>query len=269
MAVQHGVVEQLAGAVEHDGFAAGAEAGIDGEQAFLAERRGEQEFAQVFGEHADGGFVGALFRKQAGLGFHRWHEQALAAVLDGLGDVFAGRAGGFHPVGQGLGNDAVERHFDAHEQEAVLLAAADGEHAVGRDGFERLAPLEVVAELLRVGFLLLAIHDLGGNGGLFLVDLADAATQRGVVGHAFGDDVAGAGERVVGGGDFLFGVDELGGFVGGIGGLVFQKPVGERGEAALDRLGGAGLALRAERREDVLERGHRGARRRFSSSARA
>ena len=170
--------------------------------------------------------------------------------------MLAGGTGGFHPIGQGGGGDALERNFDAHEKETLLFAAADGEHAVGRDGVERLAPLEVVAEFLRVAFLFFAIHDLGGNGGVLLVNFPDAATKRCVIGHALGDDVAGTGEGFDGGRDFHFRVEELGGFLFGIGGLVFEKEIGERGEAAFDGLGGAGLALRAEGGEDVLDGVH-------------
>ncbi len=126
---------------------------------------------------------------------------------------------------------------------------------MGGDGFEGFAPFEVVAEFLGVGFGFLAVHDFGGDGGFLLVDFADATAEGGVVCDAFGDDVAGTGEGVGCGGDFLFGVDEFRGFVVGIGGLVFEDPVGERGEAAFDGFGGAGLAFGAEGSEDVLDGG--------------
>ncbi len=64
---------------------------------------------------------------------------------------------------------------------------------------------------------------LGGNGGFLFIDLADAAAQRGIVGHALGDDVAGTGEGLDGGGDFHFRVEEFRGFLVGIGGLVFEN----------------------------------------------
>ena len=83
------MVEEFAGAVEHDGLATGAEAGVDGEQAFFAERGGQQQLAQIVSEDADGCDVGTLFGEQTGLGFHGGHQQALAAVFHGLGDVLA------------------------------------------------------------------------------------------------------------------------------------------------------------------------------------
>jgi len=56
------VGEELALRIEEHDFAAGAKTGIDGEDGALAERGGEEELAQVFGEDADGFFIGFLFQ---------------------------------------------------------------------------------------------------------------------------------------------------------------------------------------------------------------
>ena len=90
--MQDGVVQQFTRGIEHHGFAAGAKSGVDRQETLATERRGEQEFAQVFGKHADRGFVGAFFCDKARLGFHRGHEQAFAAVLDSESHLFASLA---------------------------------------------------------------------------------------------------------------------------------------------------------------------------------
>ena len=49
--VDHRVREELASGVQHRHLAASADAGIDGQNALLAKRRGEQQVAQVLREH--------------------------------------------------------------------------------------------------------------------------------------------------------------------------------------------------------------------------
>jgi len=55
---------------------------------------------------------------------------------------------------------------------------------------QRLVPLEVVAEFRRLGVLFLAIEHLAGDGGLFLIKLAQRGTGFSAVTDALGDDVA-------------------------------------------------------------------------------
>ena len=86
------VVEELSLGVEADELAPRPEAGIEGEEPLLAERRGEQELAEVVGEDADRLRVGPLLRGQADLRFHRVGEEPPVAVLDGQPDLFGGRA---------------------------------------------------------------------------------------------------------------------------------------------------------------------------------
>ena len=71
---------------------------------------------------------------------------------------------------------------------------------------------------------------------------------------------AGTGQRLDNGRDFHLRIEEFGGLLVGIGGLVFEDEIRQRGQSALDRLGRPGLALRPERSENVLHRrqGQRG-----------
>ncbi len=84
------VVEELSLGVEADDLAARPEAGIEGEDALLPERRGEQELAEVVGEDADRLRVGPLLRGQADLRLHGVGEEPPVAVLDGQPDLFGG-----------------------------------------------------------------------------------------------------------------------------------------------------------------------------------
>jgi hypothetical protein len=144
------VVQELALAIEEHDLAAGADAGVDGHDGLLAERGGEEEFAQVVGEDLDAGFVGALFGLEAHLGFHRGAEEAFAGVLHGEDDLVGGGALALHEqllhLGEGGG---LVGQLHAHHEKQLLFAAAHREDAVAGGLRERLAPLEVVLEFLR------------------------------------------------------------------------------------------------------------------------
>ncbi len=76
-----------AGGIEDDGFATGAEAGVDSEEAFLTQRGGEEELAQIIGEDLDGGSIGEFLRGETHFCFHRWHKQSLAGIFGGRGHM--------------------------------------------------------------------------------------------------------------------------------------------------------------------------------------
>ncbi len=257
------VVEEFSLGVEDDGFAACAESWVDGEEAFLAERSGEEEFADVVCEDADGFGIRLFLGGEPGLGFHGGEEESLAAVAGGEADlVGSGAAAGDGEAFDGV-EGAVFRDGHAEHEEAFFFAAAHGEEAVAGNFGEGFAPFEVVAVFGGVVVRFLACEDLAGDGGFFLVDLADGAADGGVVGDSFGDDIAGTCEGFLGGLDaeFLLAVlteepDGFRGWVGGGIGLGGEKPLGEGFEAFFLCDGGAGAAFRAEGSEDVLEAGH-------------
>ena len=154
-------MQQLALAIEQHAFAAGAKARVDREHGPLAERRGEEQFAEIVGEDLDRGLVGALLRIEAHLGFHRGREQPLGGVLDREGNLRGGGALVFHEERLHLGGRGrFVGELHAHHQEGFFFAAAHREDAVRRRLRERLAPLEVILKLGGLGVGVLAVHDL-------------------------------------------------------------------------------------------------------------
>ena len=67
--------------IEHGEFATSPEAGIDGENNLLTQRRGQEKFAKVLSKDADSLLVGFLFVEQARLTLHGKAEKALEAIL--------------------------------------------------------------------------------------------------------------------------------------------------------------------------------------------
>ncbi len=103
--------------------------------------------------------------------------------------------------------DAAQRFgFDQEEQDVFAFAAADREHAVGRDGLHRLAIVVVHLELLllvdRVGHLAADHHAFVEH------ELPQSLAQVGVLADHFGDDVARAFQRVGHTGNAFFRADE-------------------------------------------------------------
>ena len=184
------VMQQLALGIEDHGLAAGAEAGVDGEGALLAQRRGEHEFAEVFGKNAGGFEIGFFLGGEAEFSFHAGEEEALAAIGGGESDLIGGRAAAADEEALGGIESPVFRDGDAKHKKAFFFAPAHGEEAVGRDGFERLRPVEIIPELGGGFVRFLAHENLAGEGGFLFVELADRGADRGIIAHAFREDIA-------------------------------------------------------------------------------
>ncbi len=158
------VVEEFALAIEEHGFAAGAEAGVDGHDVLATEGGGEEEFADVVGEDFDRGEVGGFFGFEAHLGLHGGGEEALEGVgddeaeLGGGGGRGGGGGGGFDDEALELGEgEGLVGEGDAHHDEQLLLGAAHGEEAVAGALGEGLGPVEVVLELGGLGGRVLTV----------------------------------------------------------------------------------------------------------------
>ncbi len=171
-----------------------------------ARRRGEQEIAQVGGEHFDrlvlrlGPDAQAQIDRELGLDpgpprpAGRIEQPAVARpapVGDGeaVGDGELERAQG---AARGIG----VRVGDELEVENLLaLAAHQRQRPVRRDFGQRLEEVEIVGEL-RAGRLLALAH-LRDDAAARPEILAQAADQLGVLGEALGQDRARAVERVL------------------------------------------------------------------------
>ncbi len=115
-------------------------------------------------------------------------------------------------------------------------------------------PFEVVLEL--GAFLLLARHHLRAGRALRPQQLAQLLAGPGIVAHAFGDDVARAGQRLFPRLDALFRVYKFLCFAGQIRGvLVVEQQVRQRFQSLLPGDRCTGAALGAIRLVNVFERG--------------
>jgi len=123
-------VQELALCVEADDLAAGAEAGVDGEDALGAERGGQKQLPQVLGEDLDGFVIGALLALHSRLGLHRECQEALVAIMHGGADLLRCGAVAEDELLLEELDGVVLRRGDTEGQEALVLAAADGEDAV-------------------------------------------------------------------------------------------------------------------------------------------
>ncbi len=257
------VAEQFALPVEDDDFAAGAKSGVDREHVLLAERRGEEEFTEVIGEDADGFIIGAFLDGDARLAFHREAEQALETVLRGEPDLLGGRR---FVSDKGVLDHSQRLFFgrgEAGEKHAFVLAAADGEDAVGGGGGGGFAPVEVVFKFR--AFFFFPADDFGFDDAVGEVERAHFRADCGVVAHALGEDVARSGERLgvvfdrsfhVIDGIFTARVSLRGGeWVGG--GILRPQKLGEWLEALFFRNDRARALFRTEGEVDVLERSDR------------
>ena len=208
MGEDHVVVEELSLGVEADELAPGPEAGIEGEEPLLTERRGEQELAEVVGEDADRLRVGPFLRGHADLRLHRIGEEPPVAVLDGQPDLFGDRAVSPDEHRVEEGNRLRLRRDDAEGEEFLLLAAPHREDPVGRRLGGRLFPVEVVP--VPASLRLLPGDDPGLEDGLRREELPHPGAGLFVFVHPFGDDVPRPGERLLRRGHPLFRIDEGG-----------------------------------------------------------
>ena len=157
--VDHRVFEQLAGLVEHRDLAAGAEAGVDGQHLLAADRRLEQQAAQVAGEDVDGVLLGALGQFAADLALQAGQERAGRARPSMTSDQNS--RCGWSASGEMVLRDLVGqcRHPSRCDlQDVRLLAAVDRQHAVRRDVLDRLLEVEVGSNSLPFPSGTLVLH---------------------------------------------------------------------------------------------------------------
>ena len=188
--IDYRLAEILASRVHHRHLAAGANARVNGEDGFFAERACEQEVAQVVREN----FYRRLVRFELLLDGDVYFATGREQPLEG---VFCRQAHlpGVLRLRRNVNRvqDVFDRlglvHFKPHPEYAFLLASPDGEVAVRGDGGDGFGEIVVLLEF-------------GGFGRAWRGDFAlydafsgesaahEAAHVR-VVGYALGQDVAG------------------------------------------------------------------------------
>ena len=214
---------------------AGPEARVQADRGPRAGRRGQQQVAEVGGEHPDRLVLGRLPQPDPdvhaqvhqdasppgpvhGGGQPRVGGPALVADAEALGDARLV----LRVVGPGV---------EGEVEDLLLLAAEQRQDAVRRQPRERLAELEVVGEL--GSLLLLALPHLGGEGAAGGHRLAQLAEQVRVLGEPLDQDGAGAFEGGVRVRDASVGIDEVRGLALRIAGRIAEQEVGQRLQAGL------------------------------------
>ena len=195
--------------------------------------------------------MGANGEFGAGLALQRGGHEALVTVGDGSIED-----GGKHALASGptaaeacRGGSAVDVH--AHAELALALTAVDSQHAVVWDTAQRL--VKVVVRL--VGSLLRGVGRLDDDIGGVLRKGAQVGDVLRVLGHRLGNDVGGAGERLLGRVEAGLLVDVCRGGVecAALGRGLHDDHVGERLQAGLAGLLRAGHALFAVGLVEVLD----------------
>ena len=239
----------------HD-LASGPETRVDAQDGLPAEGRGEEQLAQIGGEDTDRFRIRTLLGFQPCLGLDRGFEQPPVPVLDGEPDLLGGRTGV-------LEEHAVQQHdglvFGRHQsagEHTFRFAPTDRQDPVRRRLGGRLLPLEVVLELGAVDFF--AGDDLRAQDALGGEEAADGRAGSGIVADPLREDVAGTGQRLIGGCNARLLVDKRRGAAGRIGGRILRpQQVRQRLQPLLPGDHGARAAFRTVGLIDILQRGQR------------
>ena len=245
--------EHLAGRIDHGDLAAGANAGVEPHHDSRAGRRGEQQVAQVLGEHPDRDRFGVFAQAREQVALEAQTELDLPGPRDRLADQVIGGALRVAPL-QVNGDVAFgQRRCPGHDlftgdqlrvQQLQCAAAKDSQGTVRRHGADRLGVVEVIAEFGDIGVrAVLAVQQLAPEQRLAPQPVAQLAHEAGVFGPAFGEDVANAVEDRVRISETALGIDERGGFVERHQARVGEQLVRQRLDARFARDHGLRAAL--------------------------
>ena len=234
--------------------------GIEAHRDAGARRRRQQQVAQVGAEDPNRFLFGHLAQPLLDVVLELGLQARLPRERDGRAQEVVGRAALVGDAGKRRdaalrfaerGAAVVVGQDDRQLEDAFLAAAQQREDAMRRQLVDRLAGVEVVAELRAL--LLLALDHRGPDRALFPHVRAQAADQFGRLREPLDEDGAGAIERR---GD----VEHAGRLVDVLGRRLFgherrrrEQRVGKRLESLLARHLGLRSLLRAVRRVEVLE----------------
>ena len=229
-------------------------------------RRGQQQVAEVGGEHPNGLVLGPLPQPHPQVDPEVDQDAGAPRPAHGLGQPPVGRAarvGDAEPAGDGL---LVRRRRPRHRhvrrlvlgvhgqvEDLFLLAAERGEDAVRRQPGERLGEVEVVGELR--ARLLLAVAHPGDEPPRRPHPLPQFADQVGVFGEALHQDGAGPVQGGLRVGDAPVRVDVGRRLLLRVAGGPGQQQLGQRLQAGFAGDLRLGPALRLVGQVDVLQAG--------------
>ena len=222
MRLDDAVVQELAVLVEHGHLATRTEARVEREHGLVAGRGGEQNILQVLAKHLESFFFGSVLQKEAHFAFHARLQQTFPGVLAHFFEVRLPHGIALDDLGLEVTHHFFGRHFDREAQDLFLFTATEREHTVARNLADRFAEVVVVLELRFLLFEILL--DLGNHDARLFDLVAEVLAEFGIVGHFFGEDIAGAlegGLRI--GEALLFGEVDAGDFFGGVAGI-FLSP---------------------------------------------
>eukprot|EP01132_Coremiostelium_polycephalum_P019837 gene19837-biopygen10937 len=259
--VNRGVIQQLAGGVDHGNLAAGAQARVEAQGRAWAGGCGQQQVVQVVGEYADGFGFGAVAQLAQQVGFQVGVELDLPGPAHDLTEPLVRRTILIldaelltdHAFARVHGAWQLVANFQRGAQDAFVAAAENRQCTVGRHAFQRLVVFEVIAEL--GAFLFLAGDYAGTEGGFLLQVVAQFFQQVGVFGEALHEDVLGAFEGGLDVGHAFFGIDKACSFGFRGQGRVVEQTVGQLAEAGFQGDLALGAALLLVREVQVFEAG--------------
>ena len=162
------MVQQIALGIEAHHLATRAESRVDTHHALLAQWGTQQQLTQILGKHADGLFVGLLLTERGKLVLDTGLEQALVAIVDGLGYQSAAGRVAIHVVALDALQGLVVVGRDADAQYALRFASAHGQQSVAGASLQRFAPIKVVTIFGGLVGIGLGLDHLRGDDGLAL-----------------------------------------------------------------------------------------------------
>ena len=261
MRVHGGVLQQLAGGIDHGNLAAGAQARVQAQGGAWAGWCGQQQVMQVVGKNVDRFGFGSVAQFAQQVGFKVGVELDLPGPAHYFTQPFVSRAVLIFQA-EALGNHhfaGVHRarqfftNLERRAENAFVAPAENRQGTVRRHAFKRFVVLEVVAEL--GAFLFLAGNHAGAEDGFLLEEAAQLVQQAGVFGEALHEDVLGAIKGCLDVCHAFFGVDETGGFGIGRECRVVEQAVCQLAEAGFEGDLTLGAALLLVRQVQVFEAG--------------
>ena len=182
--VRHDEVSQF---VEHRDFATGAEPRINREHSLTAQRRLQQQAAQVPSEHVNRVTFGLIGKLAANFAFETRLNQPLHRVRQTTVEKLAMRMRlpSVVSVAGCLDGDSIPLEFDS--ERTGFLTAIDRQHAVRRNSRGRFRELEVVAVLLPA--LRSSFGGCAGEFARFPRKLSTEFSQRGLFGNVLGKNI--------------------------------------------------------------------------------